>query len=147
MRLATGLAAALLLASGSGRALELVLDPAGLDPPAQQRARDLLARARERLPGHWQADPRRLTLRFDPRLPADIAGRHRRGQLRLSPELLEVPATAAAHDLARATVLHEIAHAFDRGEGGGWSRQPAFRRLAGGPARCQPVHAAQPRRL
>ena len=77
MRLATGLAAALLLASGSGRALELVLDPAGLDPPAQQRARDLLARARERLPGHWQADPRRLTLRFDPRLPADIAGRHR----------------------------------------------------------------------
>ena len=135
MRLATGLAAALLLASGGAPALELALDPAGLDPPAQQRARDLLARAHERLPGRWQADPRRLTLRFDPGLPADIAGRHRRGQLRLSPELLEeaatATATATAHDLARATVLHEIAHAFDRGEGGGWSRQPAFRRLAG----------------
>lgn len=131
MRLAAGLAVALLLASGSGRALELALDPTGLDPAAQQRARDLFARVRERLPERWQADPRRLTLRFDPRLPADIAGRHRRGQLRLSPELLEVAATAAAHDLARATVLHEIAHAFDRGEGGGWSRQAAFRRLAG----------------
>ncbi|WP_232528686.1 hypothetical protein [Stenotrophomonas acidaminiphila] len=145
MRLAAGLAVALLLASGSGRALELALDPTGLDPAAQQRARDLFARVRERLPERWQADPRRLTLRFDPRLPADIAGRHRRGQLRLSPELLEVAATAAAHDLARATVLHEIAHAFDRGEGGGWSRQAAFRRLAGWDRRgCQPVHAAQP---
>ncbi|MTI74823.1 MAG: DUF4105 domain-containing protein [Stenotrophomonas sp.] len=133
MRLAAVLAAALLLASGGAPALELALDPAGLDPPAQQRARDLLARAHERLPGRWQADPRRLTLRFDPGLPADIAGRHRRGQLRLSPQLLEAAATATAtaHDLARATVLHEIAHAFDRGEGGGWSRQPAFRRLAG----------------
>lgn len=131
MRPTAVLAAALLLASGSGQALELALDPAGLDATAQQRARALLDRARERLPARWQADPRRLSLRFDPQLPADVAGRHRRGGLRLSPQLLQAPATAAGHDLAQATVLHEIAHAFDRGEGEGWSRQPAFRRLAG----------------
>ncbi|MGB3391860.1 MAG: DUF4105 domain-containing protein [Stenotrophomonas sp.] len=131
MRSMAWLAAVLLLASGSGHALELVLDPAGLDATEQQRARGLLARAQAQLPERWQADPRRLSLYFDPQLPVDVAGRHRRGELRLSPQLLQLPAAAAGHDLAQATVLHEIAHAFDRGEGGGWSRQAQFRRLAG----------------
>ncbi len=131
MRPAAWLAAALLLASGSGQALELALDPATLDATQRQRALDLLARVQARLPERWQADPRRLSLRFDPQLPADVAGRHRQGDLRLSPRLLQLPATQAGHDLAQATVLHEISHAFDRGEGGGWSRQPHFRRLAG----------------
>lgn len=131
MRLGAGLAAALLLASGSGRALELALDPATLDAAQRQRALDLLDRVQSRLPERWQADPRRLALRFDPQLPADVAGRHRQGDLRLSPRLLQLPATPAAHDLAQATVLHEIAHAFDRGKDGGWSRQAQFRRLAG----------------
>lgn len=131
MRLRAWLAAVLLLASGSGQALELVLDPAGLDAHGQQRARDLLVGAHARLPERWRADPRELSLRFDPDLPADVAGRHRRGALRLSLQLLQLPATGAGPDLAEATVLHEIAHAFDRGEAGGWSRQTRFRRLAG----------------
>ncbi|SBV35940.1 conserved exported hypothetical protein [uncultured Stenotrophomonas sp.] len=131
MRLTAWLAVALLLASGSGHALELRLDPAGLNPLQQRQASDLLARAQAALPERWRADPRHVSLHFDPYLPADVAGRHRRGDLRLSPQLLQLPSTGEAHDLARATVLHEIAHAFDRGEGGGWSRQAHFRRLAG----------------
>lgn len=131
MRCNAWLLAALLLASGGGHALELHLDPAGLNPHQQQHAQDLLARAQAAFPERWRTDPRRLSLRFDPRLPANVAGRHRHGDLRLSLQLLQSPPTDEAHDLARATVLHEIAHAFDRGEGGGWSRQPLFRRLAG----------------
>ena len=131
MRLSAWLATALLLVSGSGNAVELVLDPAGLDAPAQRQALNLLARTRMHLPERWQADPRSLSLRFDPQLPEDVAGRHHRAGLRLSPRLLQLPVTSAGYDLAQATVLHEIAHAFDRGEGGGWSRQVQFRRLAG----------------
>ena len=131
MRCKAWLLAALLLASGGGHALELRLDPAGLDPHQQQQAQDLLAHAQAALPERWRTDSRRLSLRFDPRLPANVAGRHRHGDLRLSPQLLQLPSTDAAHDAARATVLHEIAHAFDRGKGGGWSRQPLFHRLAG----------------
>ncbi len=126
-----GLAAALLLACGHGHALELVLDPAGLQGAEVHRAEALLQDAHQRLPERWRADPRRLQLQFDPQLPATTAGRHRKGQMKLSPALLHLPPATQGHDLARATVLHEIAHAFDRGEGGGWSRQPAFRRLAG----------------
>lgn len=131
MRLTACLVAALLLCSGHGRAVELVLDRAGLDAASGQRAQELLEHAQARLPDRWRADPRRLSLRFDPGLPADVAGRHRRGELRLSLQLLQMPPGGDGFDLAQATVLHEIAHAFDRGQGGGWSRQAQFRRLAG----------------
>ncbi len=121
----------LLLASGGGHALELQLDTAGLNPLQQQQAHELLAHAQAALPERWRNDPRRLSLRFDAQLAANVAGRHQRGALRLSPQLLQHAPTQDAHDVARATVLHEIVHAFDRGEGGGWSRQTQFRRLAG----------------
>ena len=91
MRCKAWLLAALLLASGGGHALELRLDPAGLDPHQQQQAQDLLAHAQAALPERWRTDSRRLSLRFDPRLPANVAGRHRHGDLRLSPQLLQLP--------------------------------------------------------
>lgn len=126
------LAVALLLAVGNAHALELVLDPAGLAVDQQERAHELLEQVKLRLPAPWLADPRALTLRFDPRLPRHVAGRRRRdGQLLLAPSLLQAAGPATEHELAQATVVHEIAHAFDRGKGGGWSRQAAFRRLAG----------------
>ena len=131
MRCTVWLAATLLLVGGSVHALELRLDTAGLNPLQQQRAHDLLARTQAALPEPWRADPRRLSLHFDSQLPANVAGRHLRGDLRLSSQLLQQPPVQDAHDAARATVLHEIAHAFDRGEGGGWSQQSVFRRLAG----------------
>ena len=131
MRCTVWLAATLLLVGGSVHALELRLDTAGLNPLQQQRAHDLLARTQAALPEPWRADPRRLSLHFDSQLPANVAGRHLRGDLRLSSQLLQQPPAQDAHDAARASVLHEIAHAFDRGEGGGWSQQSVFRRLAG----------------
>src|SRR5690606_2318182 len=99
MRLSAWLAAALLLASCSGHALELRLDPAGLNPLQQQQASDLLAHAQAALPERWRVDPRHFSLHFDPHLPAGVAGRHRRGDLRLSPNLLQMTPAGETHDL------------------------------------------------
>ena len=121
---------ALLLAPLAG-ALELRLDPAGLDPVQEGQARHLLASAVPLLPAAWQHDDRVLELRFDRQLADNQAGHHRRGQISLNPALLTVSAPAGpGPDRALATVVHEIAHAFDR-QGGRWSSDPVFRRLAG----------------
>ena len=111
-------------------ALELRLDPTGLDATQQAQARALVAQVQARLPATWQADPRRLPLRFDPALPAGVVGHHRAGQLWLAPSVLGQPPDAAGRDPAQAALIHEIAHALDR-DGGRWSSERAFRRLAG----------------
>ena len=114
-------------------ALELRLDPAGLDAPQQERARALLDATQARLPLAWQADARVLPLRFDPSLDAAVAGHHWQRRIRLNPTLL-APAPAQSADVlpdrAVASLVHEIAHALDR-DGGHWSADPVFRRLAG----------------
>ncbi|MGN0863591.1 MAG: hypothetical protein ACI4N1_09800, partial [Stenotrophomonas koreensis] len=53
-------------------ALELRLDPTGLDATQQAQPRALVTQVQARLPATWQADPRRLPLRFDPALPAGV---------------------------------------------------------------------------
>ena len=113
-------------------ALELQLVPDGLSVLQQQQAQALMADTLALLPPAWQADPRRLPLQFDQGLGAEVAGHQWRGRIRLQPALLERPRAmpGSGHDLARASLIHEIAHAFDR-QGGGWSSDPQFRRLAG----------------
>lgn len=135
MLLRSTLAGLALLLAPFACALELRLDRAGLTPEQQQRAQALLQDSHGRLPAAWQADGRVLEVRFDPALEQDVAGHHWRGRIRLNPALLMPPATASATDgpavpVAQASVLHEIAHALDR-QGGGWSDDRAFRRLAG----------------
>lgn len=123
--------ALLLAVSGGAQALELALDLGAVPAGAQPRAREVAAQALAALPPAWRAAPDRLPLRFDPGLPTAVAGRHRRGQLTLSPRLLEAPAPAGRPDPAVAALLHEIAHALDRRSDGRWSAQRSFRRLAG----------------
>lgn len=110
-------------------ALELRLDPAGLDAMQQAQARHLLDSTAALLPAAWQADGRVLDLRFDRQLADNQAGHHWRGKISLNPALLSAEA-ASGPDRARASLIHEIAHAFDR-QGGRWSSAPVFRRLAG----------------
>ncbi|WP_225763897.1 DUF4105 domain-containing protein [Stenotrophomonas sp. Marseille-Q4652] len=126
-----GLLLACLLAARPAIAVELDLQLADLPAAARSRAEAVASQAVSALPADWQADPRTLRVVFDEQLPRHVAGRHWRGELRLSTRLLDAPAPDAPHDPALAALLHEIAHAFDRGQGGGWSAQQGFRRLAG----------------
>lgn len=115
-------------------ALELRLDPAGLEPAQQRQAQALVDATLVQLPAAWQADGRVLQLRFDHTLHGAVAGRHWQGLIRLNPGLLAaadaVAGSGAGPAHARASLVHEIAHAFDR-QGGRWSSDPVFRRLAG----------------
>ena len=125
--LLTGLA---LLLARPALALQLALDPTGLTHDQHARAQAVIASVEQRLPAQWQADPRVLPLRFAGQLGEGVVGHHRRGQLTLATALLEQIAPADGPDPAQAALIHEVAHALDR-DGGRWSADPVFRRLAG----------------
>ena len=127
MRRRALLAGLALLLAGPAAALDLVLDPAGLDPARQARAQALVAETLAVLPDPWQQLSFQLPLRFDRSLPADVVGHHRAGRLWLAPSLLDDDAPPGK---ARAALVHEIAHALDRG-GAHWSADPRFRVLVG----------------
>jgi len=124
------LALLMLLVAPAAGAVTLELDARGLDAAQEARATALLARLPALLPPAWWAAPQRLTLRFDPALRPPRVGHYRRGTIRLAPALLAAP-PATGIDPALAALVHEIAHALDRGANSRDSRDPAFRRLAG----------------
>jgi len=114
-------------------------------------ADDTLQRLREdvfaRLPPAWRAAlPATLVLEWRQDLPAQVSGRAVGDRVRLDHRLRAAwadprvdadldPATLAARQLGRATLLHELAHVLDRGPHGGLSTAPRLLDLAGWPRR------------
>ncbi len=113
------------------QAVELVSDDAGLDRQARARARAALEQVVQRLPdGLRAALPHRVEVQWSDSLPPHVAGRAFGGRLRLQRALLATDGDDAARAL-QAALIHELVHVADRGAGGGWSRQPRLRELAG----------------
>ncbi|HEY4560379.1 MAG TPA: hypothetical protein VIG54_06545, partial [Lysobacter sp.] len=143
-RFPRGLAAALLLAASVAPAGAVTLDARtdGLDAGERVASAQILDDVQRLLPPGWSAGidaPLRIEWRDD--LPAHVEGRYRNGVVRLRRSLLrdwqardasrpDDPATRAA----RAAVLHELAHAWDRSVDGGLSRDARLLNLAGWPA-------------
>jgi len=109
----------------------ITFDPAGLSPDERIATQRLLDDAQSHLPPRMAALAERdIAVRWSP-LAADVHGHAGRSELLLNRDLLAplVEGGDAAHRAALATVLHELAHYHDRGEG--ISRDPRFLDLAG----------------
>lgn len=140
------LLAAALLASGPVAALQLQMDPEGLDGHEQDASQGLLDDTVSMLPPAMAAaieEP--IRVRWDATLAPGIYGRATRGTLllnrRLLPRLVDGTSAMAASprperselDQLRATLLHEVTHFYDRTGGGGGrlSGDPRLLDLAG----------------
>ena len=123
-------------------AVQVELPQQTLAPAELRASQQLVQDVLERLPAELrQRVSLRLQLQWRDDLPAHVRGRAR-GQVlgldrRLLAGLLATPAdqlsadpAQAWHD-ARAALIHELAHALDRSEAGGWSRQSRFLDVAG----------------
>ncbi len=114
------------------RALQLSADTTGLAPPEATRSQALLDDATRRLPSPWSQalGAVRVEWRYD--LPARVEGRAfgagANGRVLLRRSLL---APGGDTRLALASILHELAHLYDRSRAGGLSRDPRLRALAG----------------
>ena len=122
--------------AGQARAaLQVQLDEAGLAPPEIVATRQLLEQARTHLPDAMQAALEQpIRLRWSDTLDAGVAGHAGRNEILLDRELLTAIAAgdAAARQRALATLLHELAHLYDRvAPGGPMSRDPRLLDLAG----------------
>ncbi|TWG89852.1 uncharacterized protein DUF4105 [Luteimonas sp. J16] len=121
----------------------MAVDGEGLSPAEQAATRELVAAAMARLPPRI-ADGlgREVALRWRDDLPEQVHGRARNGRIGLDRRLLAGwMARDPADDrdpgtrIALATLLHELAHVFDRSPAGGLSRDPRLLDLAGWPVR------------
>lgn len=112
-------------------AVEFDVDTAGLTADERAASDAVLAEAARRLPPAWNASLGRLRVEWRDDLPARVEGRYRGGTLRLQRRLLHGPHGAPPTHGAVATVLHELAHAWDRGPHGGLSRDARLLDLAG----------------
>ena len=135
---ARALAAAALLASlpATGAALELVGGHDGLTPQEAAASQALLDDVGARLPKRWLErleDP--VQVRWED-LPAHVHGRAFAESIRLQASLLHGWMAAAADDsdsrrAARAALIHELAHLYDRASRRSLSRDPRLLDLAG----------------
>ena len=136
-RLRARVAAALLAAlPATGTALELVGGHDGLTPREAAASQALLDDVETRLPARWRE---RLEgpvhVRWEA-LPGHVHGRAFAGGIQLQSTLLGDWMAAPAGDdegrrAARAALIHELAHLYDRGSGGALSRDPRLLDLAG----------------
>ncbi len=100
--------------------LHLVLQPRGLSPEQRQATEALLAEAQASLPPSLrQRLDKRIAVRWSERLSANVIGRASgSGVLLLNrrwlPRLLAVESGPQAHSELLATLLHEVAHFYDR---------------------------------
>ncbi|MGN6112476.1 MAG: DUF7844 domain-containing protein [Luteimonas sp.] len=123
----------LLACAAPAQALRFVPAEATLSPPEAARAQAVLDDAARRLPPRWTQALGTVRVEWRDDLPAGVEGRafgtgaaHARILLRRS--LLD----AAQDDrAARAAILHELAHLYDRSAEGGLSRDPRLLALAG----------------
>lgn len=137
------LVASLAVASGSASATGIVFLPdenPSLSAEERDAAASLLADAGDRLPARWAAAldaPIAIQWRDD--LPAHVAGRAQSRRILIDRSLLQRwrqrdPAMGGTDPDARAalsTVLHELAHLYDRSPAGRLSRDPRLLDLAG----------------
>lgn len=107
--------------------LELHADQAGLD--ATEAARDLAVRTFvvQRLPAKWSDALGDVRVEWRDDLPADVHGRAFDGRILLRRSLLREPDERPA----RAALVHELAHLYDRDDSGDLSRDPRLLDLAG----------------
>ncbi|MGA6538741.1 DUF4105 domain-containing protein [Stenotrophomonas sp. NPDC101269] len=124
---------ALLLAPLAQAALQLDLDPQGLDARQAKAAERVLAAVQVRLPADWQARfDAPVPVRWSDTLPDRVHGRARNGAITLKRSLLD--AVEDGQPLPRAVqaaLIHELTHVLDRADAGGWSRSARWRDLAG----------------
>jgi hypothetical protein len=124
-----------LLAAGQGQAaLRISVDGPGLSPSERRDSQQLVEDVLQRAPPALRARATRpLRLRWREDLPEHVQGRAHGDTLGLDRRLLD--ALDGGHEpdwaVARAALVHELAHALDRAPDGGWSKQARFRDLAG----------------
>ncbi|HEY5803162.1 MAG TPA: DUF4105 domain-containing protein [Lysobacter sp.] len=116
-------------------ALQLRADERGLDAPAVAATHHLVQQAQSRLPQAMQTTLDRVVrLQWSDSLGAGVSGHAGRNDILLDRALLTamVAGDEAARQRALATLLHELAHMYDRAAPGGMlSRDPRLLDLAG----------------
>ncbi|WP_353084033.1 DUF4105 domain-containing protein [Stenotrophomonas sp.] len=114
-------------------ALQLELQPQGLNAAQIVAAERALQQIRMRMPPQWQARFQQpVQVRWSDTLPAHIHGRARNGSITLQRALLDT--VQEGRPLPRpleAALIHELTHVLDRSPQGGWSRDGRWRDLAG----------------
>lgn len=121
--------------------VRLLLDEAGLDAAERAASAQLIQDVQARLPPAFgQALDEPIALQWRADLPAQVHGRAKGGRILLARPLLDALLPAAAHTpeqaalaahQARAALIHELAHLYDRHARGGLSRDPRLLDLAG----------------
>lgn len=128
-------ALAALLAAAQASATPAFELPATLPPDQARATAGLLAQAVERLPPAWaKALARPIAVEWRDDLPAGVHGRARHWRLQLDQRLLHgwmAGGDEPAARMALATVIHELAHLYDRTPAGGLSRDRRLLDLAG----------------
>ena len=112
-------------------AVRLDVDGRALDATQRQASNDVVAFVTRTLPPRWAAaldEPIRVEWRDS--LPAHVDGRFRGGVIALRRSLLD-DAVAGTPRPARAALIHELAHAWDRTPSAALSRDPRLLDLAG----------------
>ncbi|GAB6197172.1 DUF7844 domain-containing protein [Lysobacter xanthus] len=125
------LAGALLPIATRARAIDVRIDTRGLGIEQAAAAPAIVDDTVRALPPAWAAAlDRPLTVRWRDDLPAHVDGHYRSGIILLRRALLDDAARGDSRP-ARAALLHELAHAWDRSPRGGLSRDPRLLDLAG----------------
>ena len=124
---------ACLAAPWAHAALQLELQPQGLNTAQIVAAERTLQQARTRLPSGWQERFQQPVLvRWSDTLPAHVHGRAHNGTITLQRALLDtVQEDQPLPRPLEAALIHELTHVLDRSPQGGWSRDARLRDLAG----------------
>lgn len=125
--------AALLAAPWAQAALQLELQPQGLDADQQRAARRVLDAMPIVLPAGWQARfAAPVQVAWSDALPEHVQGRARQGGITLRRSLLDaVQPDQPLPRAVQAALIHELTHVLDRSRAGGWSRTARWRDLSG----------------
>jgi len=133
LRRCAAVLAALLGAPTAHAALQLTLQPQGLDPDRIARAERVLGEVPALLPASWRARfGAPVVVAWSDRLPDSVHGRTRRGAITLRRDLLDqVYPGEPLPRAVQAALIHELTHVLDRADGGGWSHSARWRDLSG----------------
>ncbi|WP_422506534.1 DUF4105 domain-containing protein [Stenotrophomonas sp. GZD-301] len=114
-------------------ALQLELQPQGLDARQARAAGRVLDEVQARMPLDWQARfDAPVPVRWTDTLPDRVHGRARAGAITLRRALLDaVEDDQPLPRAVQAALIHELTHVLDRSDAGGWSRSARWRDLAG----------------
>ncbi|WP_282297925.1 DUF4105 domain-containing protein [Stenotrophomonas sp. PS02289] len=133
LRRCAAVLAALLAAPAAHAALQLELQPSGLDAAEQVAAAQVMTAAPDLLPAGWQARFHApVPVRWSDQLPDGVHGRARAGTITLQRALLsDVHPGQPLPRALQAALIHELTHVLDRAADGGWSSTSRWRDLAG----------------